>query len=138
MAAILAAQASSMQAQVGQEGNRTRERGDSKKSKRWWGPAVGMDGSIQPAAEKKQAAEVEQYPDYVDSTSQPGSRGRHRGSSRTLTTGAASARDRRTTDTSSMGATHVTVVRDAPSGSKEQGGSETDIFAGKNRPMSRA
>ena len=37
-----------------------------------------------------------------------------------------------------MGATHVTVVRDAPSGSKEQGGSETDIFAGRNRPMSRA
>ena len=116
-----------------------RSKEDSKKNKRWWGPAVGMDDSIQLAVEERQAAEVEQHPDYVDPTSQPGSHSRHHGSSRTMTTRTASApRPPKATDASGTGATHGTLVSDAPGGSKEQRESETDIFAGRNRPMSRA
>ena len=92
---------------------------------------------------------MEQYLDYLDSTSQSGSYSRHHGPSRTMSTRAASApRPPQATDGSGTGATHRTVVLDAPSGSKEQGGSETedaclpphcaDTFAGKNRPRSRA
>ena len=67
----------------------------------------------------------------------------------TMSTRAASApRPPQATDGSGTGTTHRTEVRDAPSGSKERGGSETedkclpphlaDTFAGKNRPMIRA
>ena len=63
---------------------------DSKKDKRWWGPAVGMDYSSHQQIEE-QATEVEQYCDYVDSTSQPGSYSRHHGPPRTMPTRAASA-----------------------------------------------
>ena len=131
------------------EAAKQESRRDSRKDKRRWGPAVGMDDRSQPVVEQKQAAQVKQYLNYLDSMSQSGSYSRHHGPPRTMPTRSASAtRPPQTTDDSGTGVTHRTVVLDAPSGSKGQGGSETDdgclpphfvdIFAGKNRPMSGA
>ena len=121
----------------------------SSRNRRRWGPDVGMDDKSQPAVGQKQAAVAEQYLDYLDSLSQSGSHSRHHGPSGTVSTRTASApRPPQATGGSGTGATHRTVVLDAPSGSKERGGSETeneclpphfaDTFAGKNRPMIRA
>ena len=90
-----------------------------------------------------------QYLDYLYATSQSGSYSLHHDSSRTVPTIAAPApRPPQATDGLSTGAIHCTMVLVAPSGSKEQGRSETDdeclpphsadIFAGSNRPMCRA
>ncbi len=92
---------------------------------------------------------VEQYLDYLDSLSQASSHSLHHASSKTLSTRASSSpRPTQDTDGSGTGTTHRTVVLEAPSGSKDQEGSEiddeclpphfVDIFAGRSRPMSRA
>jgi len=52
----------------------------SKRNRRRWGPAVGMDDNSQPEVGQKQAAVAEQYLDYLDSMSQSGSYSRHHGS----------------------------------------------------------
>ena len=107
-----------------------------------------MDASSQPAVGQERAAEVELYLDYLDSLSQSSSYSRH-GPAKTLPTEAsASPRPPQATSGSGTGAAHRTVVLEAPSGSKEQEGSEiddeclpphfVDILAGRSRPMSRA
>ena len=104
----------------------------------------------QPAVGQKQAAEVKRYLDYSDSVNQSGSYSRHQSHSRTIPTRASSAPrpPRDTTGCADTGAAQRVVVLTAPSCREEQRRAETDdecllpqfvdIFAGKNRPMSRA
>ena len=123
---------------------------DTKKDKRRWGPAVGMDGSSQPTVGQEQTAETEHQLDRLNSLWRSGSHSLHHDASK-ITSARASAAPRPpqdTTDVTETEAEQRTVVLDVPSGSEEQEESEADdeclpphfvdIFAGKNKPMSRA
>ena len=106
-----------------------------------------MDASSQPTVGRERAAEVDQYLDYLESLSQPSSYSRHDAVKPLPTETSTCQRPLQATN-SGTGTTHRTVVLETSSSNKEQEGAETDdeclpphfvdIFAGKNRPMSRA
>ena len=108
-----------------------------------------MDTSSQPTAGQEQTAETEQSLECLDSLWRSSGHSPHHGAPGTISTRASSAPrpPQGTTDGAGTEAAQRTEALDVPSGSEEHQESETDneclsphlvdIFAGKDRPMSR-
>ena len=109
-----------------------------------------MDASSQPTVGQVQTAETEESLESLDSMWRSSGHSLHHGAPEIISTRASAAPrpPRDTTDDAGTEAEQRTEGLDVPSGSEEQQEPETDdeylsphfvdIFAGKNRPMSRA